>query len=126
MKWGSQMPHRLTDKCNRAITRRTFAAHALGVAEGKTSQSLKSYLHAAKLTASPDEKLDLVMVDDYEHFTDLLAEHGVPLARNDAEAEPWFGGVVTLPRRRYVIMLGALGSLVARGGIELLQLTPWM
>jgi hypothetical protein len=53
----------------------------LGLSPDSHIDGLKEYLHAATLTKSPTEKLDLVILEDYDHFAELLAQEGVPLAR---------------------------------------------
>lgn len=85
--------------------RRTFAAHLFGLSPDTAVPALKEYLHAARLTSSPTEQLDLVMVEDYDHFTELIAQHGVPLARDDIDTYPRSKTVVTLRVRPISLLL---------------------
>lgn len=74
---------RLKSRAGR-VRRRTLVGHVLGVSPDTRIDSLKTYLHAATLTPSPTEKLDLVMLEDLDHFAELIAIEGIPLAREDA------------------------------------------
>lgn len=77
------MPHKSRIFKRQVVTRRTFAAHVLGTAPCRSVSALKAYLHAAGKTPTRDDRLDLVILEDVEHLEDLLAQHGVPLARED-------------------------------------------
>ena len=98
------MTHRSNVRPARRTRRRTFAAQVFGLSMDTDIATLKQYLHAADLTPSPETKLDLVMVDDYDHFAELVAEHGVPLARSDAELPdarvPLWRRLTVLARRK--------------------------
>ena len=125
------MPHRLL-QCTQRVARRSVLARILGVAPDSTAPALKQYLHAATLTPSPEEKLDLVIVEDLDHFMDLLAQDGVPLARDDYQTAP---KLVMIPRRRFLALIAAIalfvpGSTLLTALCELLtgarpDWTPW-
>lgn len=111
------MPFRTgTRATQQRVTRKTFASAALGVSDGRSITALKRYLHDATITSSPEEKLDLVMIEDYAHLADLLAEHGVPLAREHEMVPTELPRLVTLPKRRYILLLAACGV----GGLDTL------
>ena len=78
------MKHRLVLGPAR-IPRRTFMAATLGTHPGMHGNALKQYLHEAELIPSPTQKLELVMVEDYAHFTELIAYQGLLLARGEGE-----------------------------------------
>ena len=78
------MPHRIAPHHVRRVRRRTLVGRVLGQSTDTRIDVLKAYLHSAKMTDSPTEKLDLVMIEDYDHFAELVARDGVPLAREDA------------------------------------------
>jgi hypothetical protein len=92
--------HRAAPRATNQVRRRTFVATALGQSIDRSITPLKEYLHAAGLTKRPDEKLDLVMVEDYDHFAELLARHGVPLARDDMDRGDRVVRYVTIRCRR--------------------------
>jgi hypothetical protein len=83
-----KVSHRLVKLPAGRIRRRTLVGHVLGVGPDSRIDSLKTYLHAATLTPAPTEKLDLVMLEDFDHFAELLAAEGIPLAREDALEPP--------------------------------------
>lgn len=78
------MPHRIIQRRVGRTRRRTLVGRVLGASPDSSIDSLKQYLHSATLTDSPTEKLDLVVLESYEHFAELLANGGIPLAREDA------------------------------------------
>lgn len=77
------MPHRIVQRRTGRVRRRTLVGRVLGLSPDAHIDSLKNYLHEATLTDAPTEKLDLVMLESYEHFAELLADGGIPLARED-------------------------------------------
>jgi hypothetical protein len=83
-----KVSHRLVKLPAGRIRRRTLVGHVLGVGPDSRIDSLKMYLHAATLTPTPTEKLDLVMLEDFDHFAELIAVEGIPLAREDALEPP--------------------------------------
>ena len=111
------------------LRRRTFAAQLFGLSPDNHIDQLKDYLHAARLTGSRTEKLDLVVLEDYDHYTEIIAEHGIPLARSD-------GDVVVVQKVRYVkvrsswaLVLGVIGGALILDdlltALHVVDLFPW-
>jgi hypothetical protein len=115
------MPH---TKRARRVSRQTFSARVFGLSPDTHTDSLKSYLHAAQLTPAPDQKLDLVMVDDYDHLTELVAHHGIPLAREDVPVVRV--QYVKVSKRWFWAFLSMLPLLVLIAGEgQLWDIFPW-
>lgn len=69
------------------LTRRIFAATVLGLSADRSVYHLKQKLFEAAVVPTAETPLDLVMVEDYGHLTELLAEEGYSLWRNHAEVD---------------------------------------
>lgn len=102
----------------------------LGLAPDQSIEVLKEGLHERGLTPSPDHKLDLVLLEDLDHFAELVATEGIPLARHcpDAVYRRWMVKVEI--RLGWIVTLGLCVSamlvddlLKAVTGIEVF---PWM
>lgn len=115
-------------RAHRAPTRNAFLTRMLGVSVENHVAKLKQHLHDAGLIDSPAAQLETVVVQDIDHYYDLLAEHGVPLAR-DADQVPERRRVtLELPPSVFVLLALILAALFLDDVLELLthiDPLPW-
>ena len=108
------------------IHRRTFAARVLGLSPDKHISSLKKYLFAARLTQRQEEKLDLVMVDDLEHYFSLITAEGLRLARDDVRPRRSTVTVALRPSWFVPATVVLCALLELAGENKLWDLLPWI
>lgn len=116
-------------RARRADVRNLFAAHIFGTHSENSVGTLKEHLHNEGLLESSDTKLDTVMIDDVEHFFELVAEHGIPLAR-DGEPEYLVPRGVRIPISPWLFLAvsAALFLLVLDDVLRILlnvDILPW-
>lgn len=119
------MADKLVRRPVRRTSRRTFAEHAFGVGPDCSLDLLKDELYEAGMTAASRDKIDLVMIEDYNHLTDLVAEEGVPLAR-DPDAVPTVTvRYIHVQRRWFYAFMATLPPLLLLAGGQLWDILPW-
>jgi len=84
---------------------------ALGLGTNQHVDVLKDHLAEAQLTPL-GAKLDLVILEDLEHFEELMSD-GIPMARVDDAPEPPDERYVRVTRRRWnVLLAGAFAGIL--------------
>lgn len=90
-------------QARRAHWRLPILFNSIGLGTDQHVQVLKEHIADAGLSA-PEEKLDLVVIQDLEHLGELMAD-GIPMARGDDAPDPLPGAFVQMPRRRFYWIL---------------------
>lgn len=101
-----------------------IATKVLGRSSDETVDTLKGSLHDMGITKCPQEKLELVVLEDYEHLVELVSESGLP----------WQAQVVEGPPVRYIkvrqlwlwpFFVAMLLVVVLGGEGQLWDIFPW-
>jgi len=102
---------------------RTFTAQILGLSPDRSVGALKQYLYQAEALPSPEIKLDLIMVEDCAHLSEMVAQEGFPLMRGEW---PRTVRYVQVQRHWFYAFLSMLPLLVLFGGEgQLWDVFPW-